>query len=32
MDERILIISGNDKKTGHKFIKGLSKIIVKEAD
>ncbi len=32
MDERILIISCNDLKTGHKFIKGLDKIIVKEAD
>jgi hypothetical protein len=32
MDERILIISCNDLKTGHKFIKGLDKIIVKEAE
>ena len=32
MDERILIISCNDLKTGHKFIKGLDKIIVKETE
>jgi hypothetical protein len=32
MDERILIISCNDLKTGHKFIKGVDKIIVKEAE
>ena len=32
MDDGILIISANDLKTGHKFIKGLSTIVVKEAE
>ena len=32
MGDRILVISCNDAKQGHKSVKGLNKIIVKEAD
>ena len=32
MDDRILMISCNNLKQGHKFAKGLNKIVVREAD
>ena len=31
-DERILIISANNVRTGHKYIKALNEIVVKEAE